>query len=235
VVPHVITAEEVAGPFTESIPQDMLEQAKLPALNYTSPLEALAERFHCSPALLQKLNPGAQFAAGETIIVPNVVVLDMPAPAAEPARGARAQTPPPTPGGNVKVIVSKSASSLTVVDDKGTVILDAPVTSGSQHDPLPIGNWAVTTVSWRPTFHYNPDLFWDANPAHSKADILPGPNNPVGLVWIDLTKENYGIHGTSEPGQIGHTSSHGCVRLTNWDAVHVASLVRKGTPVVFKR
>ena len=122
-----------------------------------------------------------------------------------------------------------------MLDDDGAVIFHAPVTSGSEHDPLPIGTWAVTAVSRRPTFHYNPDLFWDANPAHAKAKIPPGPNNPVGLVWIDLTKEHYGIHGTPEPGKIGHTSSHGCVRLTNWDALHVASLVRKGTPVVFER
>jgi lipoprotein-anchoring transpeptidase ErfK/SrfK len=241
VISHAITADEVAGPFTESIPQDLEEQAKLPALNYTSPLEAIAERFHSSPGLLQKLNPGAQFAAGETITVPNVVVRDIDAaPAPEPARGARAQNPPQPPGaiqpaGSVKVIVSRSASALTVLDDDGAVIFPAPVTSGSEHDPLPIGNWAVTAVSRRPAFHYNPDLFWDANPAHAKAKIPPGPNNPVGLVWIDLTKEHYGIHGTPEPGKIGHTSSHGCVRLTNWDALHVASLVRKGTPVVFER
>lgn len=241
VISHAITADEVAGPFTESIPQDLLEQAKLPALNYTSVLEALAERFHSSPSLLQKLNPSAQFAAGETIFVPNIVVRDMEAaPTAEPARGARAQNPsqaPPAnqPIGTVKVIVSKSASSLTVLDDDGAVIFHAPVTSGSEHDPLPIGNWAVTTVSRRPTFHYNPDLFWDANPAHAKAKIPPGPNNPVGLVWIDLTKEHYGIHGTPEPEKIGHTSSHGCVRLTNWDALHVASLVRKGTVVLFEQ
>jgi lipoprotein-anchoring transpeptidase ErfK/SrfK len=110
----------------------------------------------------------------------------------------------------------------------------APVTTGRTHDPLPIGEWTVTAVAIDPPFHYNPDLFWDADPSHSKATIPPGPNNPVGRVWIDLTKEHYGIHGTPEPGRIGYTESHGCVRLTNWDALELARLVRRGTPVVFE-
>lgn len=110
----------------------------------------------------------------------------------------------------------------------------APVTSGSEHDPLPVGAWAVTAVQHNPTFNYNPDLFWDANPAHSKAKIPPGPNGPVGVTWIGLNKEHYGIHGSPEPGLIGRTTSHGCVRLTNWDAARLAGLVKKGTPVVFR-
>jgi lipoprotein-anchoring transpeptidase ErfK/SrfK len=84
-----------------------------------------------------------------------------------------------------------------------------------------------------PTFHYNPDLFWDADPSHAEATLPPGPNSPVGVVWIDLSKEHYGIHGTPEPERIGHTLSHGCVRLTNWDAAEVAARVRPGTRVLF--
>jgi len=220
-ITRVITPEDVAGPFTESIPADLAEQAKLTALNYTSPLEALAERYHSSPALLQKLNPGARFAAGESVKVPNVMLRDVDKAA--------------TPTANVTIVVSKSASSLTVLDESGAVMFHAPVTSGSEHDPLPLGKWTVTAVSRNPTFHYNPDLFWDANPAHAKAKIPPGPNNPVGVVWIDISREHYGIHGTPEPGKVGHTQSHGCVRLTNWDAAYVASLVKKGTPVLFER
>ena len=218
---RVITPDEVAGPFTESIPADLAEQAKLPALHYTSPLEALAERYHSSPALLQKLNPDARFAAGESVKVPNVMLRDVDKPA--------------TPSADVRIVVSKSASSLTVLDEAGGVMFHAPVTSGSEHDPLPLGEWTVTAVSRNPTFHYNPDLFWDANPAHAKAKIPPGPNNPVGVVWIDISREHYGIHGTPEPGKVGHTQSHGCVRLTNWDAAYVASLVKKGTQVLFER
>ena len=234
-----ITAEDVAGPFTESIPKDLMEQSKLPALNYTSALEAIAEQFHSAPALLQQLNPSAKFADGEPITVPNIVkrawiepAADTKPPAATTAQGAK---PSAAPQPNVTIVVSKNASTLTVLDEKGAVLFHAPVTSGSEHDPLPLGKWAVTAVSRRPAFHYNPDLFWDANPTHAKAKIPPGPNNPVGLVWIDITREHYGIHGTPEPGKIGHTESHGCVRLTNWDALHVASLVRKGTTVLFER
>ena len=220
-ITRVLTPDDVAGPFTESIPADLAEQAKLTALNYTSPLEALAERYHSSPALLQKLNPGARFAAGEAVKLPNVMLRDVDKAA--------------TPTANVTIVVSKSASSLTVLDEAGGVMFHAPVTSGSEHDPLPLGKWTVTAVSRNPTFHYNPELFWDANPAHAKAKIPPGPNNPVGVVWIDLSREHYGIHGTPEPGKVGHTQSHGCVRLTNWDAAYVASLVKKGTPVLFER
>ena len=108
------------------------------------------------------------------------------------------------------------------------------MTSGSDRDPLPIGTWKVTAVQRMPVFNYNPDLFWDADPKHSKARIPAGPNNPVGVAWIDLSKEHYGIHGTPEPGRIGHVQSHGCVRLTNWDVQRVLQWVRPGTVVVFR-
>jgi len=131
------------------------------------------------------------------------------------------------------VTVSKSTSSLTVTDPTGRVVFYAPVTTGSVHDPLPIGEWKVTSIWFNPKFHYNPDLFWDAEPTHTKATLKPGPNNPVGVVWIDLSKEHYGLHGTPEPATIGRTQSHGCVRLTNWDALRVAALAKPGTPVIF--
>jgi lipoprotein-anchoring transpeptidase ErfK/SrfK len=120
-----------------------------------------------------------------------------------------------------------------VKDASGRVLLFAPVTTGSDRDPLPIGEWKVNGVQFNPVFNYNPDLFWDADPAHAKARIPSGPNNPVGLVWIDLSKEHYGIHGTPEPATIGRSQSHGCVRLTNWDALKLAGLVKPGTKVVF--
>jgi lipoprotein-anchoring transpeptidase ErfK/SrfK len=218
VTSYSITAEDVAGPFTASIPKDLMEQTKLEALQYTSVIEALGENFHCSPNLLRRLNPSARFVEGETIRVPDV----------------SGGTAPAAPG-PVKVVVSKDASAATVYASDGKIIFYAPVTSGSEHDPLPLGSWVVTAVIKNPTFNYNPDLFWDANPSHAKAKIPPGPNGPVGIVWIDISKEHYGLHGTPEPGQIGHTSSHGCVRLTNWDAARLASLVTKGTPVLFEQ
>ena len=141
---------------------------------------------------------------------------------------------PAADAGDVAVQVSRKESALRVTRADGSPLFFAPVTTGSQHDPLPPGNWTVVGIQWHPPFHYNPDLFWDAKPQDAKATIKPGPNNPVGVVWISLNLEHYGIHGTPEPGHVGHTESHGCVRLTNWDAARVASLVKRGTPVVFK-
>jgi lipoprotein-anchoring transpeptidase ErfK/SrfK len=238
-----ITAADVAGPFAENIPSDLVEQAKLPALAYRSALEALAERFHCTPALLQRLNPGAQFAEGEEIAIPNVEALVLPAPAPKiDAKKPKAQAEADTAAAvermagrpDVTVTVSKSGSDLTVTGEGGKVLMYAPVTTGSEKDPLPLGEWKVNGIQLNPSFRYNPDLFWDADPTHTKAVIPPGPNNPVGLVWIDLSKEHYGLHGTPEPSAIGRTESHGCVRLTNWDAVRLAGMVKPGTRVIFE-
>ncbi len=235
-IPYTITEVDTAGPFTTAIPQDLVEQSKLPSLDYTSALEALAERFHVAPALLTSLNTGVAIEAGQTIRVPNVTAMVVPAPAeqkaAKPA-DPNAAKPPDVKA--AKVVVSRSQSTAQAFDQAGKIIFHAPVTSGSQHDPLPLGNWTVTAVTRNPTFHYNPKLFWDADPSHSKAKIPAGPNNPVGLVWIDISREHYGLHGTPEPGKVGHTTSHGCVRLTNWDAVRLAAIVAKGTPVIFER
>ena len=237
-----ITEEDAAGPFEPEIPKDMVEQSKLKALAYRTLLEAMAERFHATPALLQRLNPGVTFAAGTEITVPNVEPMIVPvAPpdtgkptAAEKKADAKAAAADAKAKPDVTVTVQKSTSALTVTDAAGKVILYAPVTTGSAKDPLPIGQWKVNGVAVNPPFRYNPDLFWDADPAHTKALLPPGPNNPVGLVWIDISKEHYGLHGTPEPSTVGRTESHGCVRLTNWDALRLAALVKPGTPVVFK-
>lgn len=214
-IPYTITADDEAGPFVV-IPQDMMEKASLKRLDYTSLAEALGERFHASPTLLKRLNPSARLVEGETIQVPNVMA-----------------APEPTSGEGISITVSKRTSSLTLTDSSGTVLYHAPVTTGSQHDPLPIGEWTVTAIARNPVYNYNPDLFWDADPSHAKAKLPPGPNGPVGVVWVDLDKPHYGIHGTPEPANVGHTSSHGCVRLTNWDATAVAALVGKGAKVTF--
>jgi lipoprotein-anchoring transpeptidase ErfK/SrfK len=221
-VTYEISETDIAGPFAPDIPEDLVLQSKLPALAYRSPLEALGEKFHSSPTLLKKLNPAATFTrAGERVTVPHIAAIDplAPAPDAKPA---------------AKIVVTKATSALTVEDDGGSVFFHAPVTSGSIHDPLPIGTWKVTGVQRMPEFRYNPALFWDADPSHTRARIAPGPNNPVGVIWIDITKEHYGIHGTPEPSRIGHTESHGCIRLTNWDVLRVAQWARPGTPVIFQ-
>jgi lipoprotein-anchoring transpeptidase ErfK/SrfK len=252
---YVITAADAAGPYVP-IPEDMMEKTHLAALGYESLMEALAERFHTTPALLQALNPGAAFAEGQEIQVPNVHPMILPvaappkpaapdgsAPQAHAARtpvshrrssarpAARHAASSLTP--EVVVTVSKAAQALTVTDADGAVVFYAPVTTGSEHDPLPIGAWKVEGVQRNPTFHYNPDLFWDADPSHSKASIAAGPNNPVGVVWIEISKDHYGLHGTPVPEAIGRTESHGCVRLTNWDALRLAAMVKPGTRVVF--
>ncbi len=223
VAEYTVTAADTKGPFEPKIPDDLMAQAKLPALGYRSPLEMIAERFHASPALLEKLNPRVSIAAGRRIHVPAVAPFD-----------ANAKPVPGPDAGSVTLEVSREESALRAVRPDGSLAFFAPVTTGSEHDPLPVGNWAVVGVLWHPVFHYNPDLFWDAKARDARATIKPGPNNPVGVVWISLNLEHYGLHGTPEPGHVGHTESHGCVRLTNWDAVRVASLVSRGTAVVFK-
>src|SRR4029453_5357970 len=242
-----ITADDAAGPFLERLPDDMMEASQLPSVGYTSLLEALSERFHSTPALLKQLNPGVTLAADQEIRSPNVEPMIIPTPGVSPppaptgTNGISSGQPKGTSGTKAEVIqkpdvtitIARSTSALTLTDAPGRVVLSAPVTTGSEHDPLPIGEWKVTGTQFNPTFRYNPDLFWDADPSHTKATIQSGPNNPVGVVWIGISKEHYGLHGTPEPATIGRTQSHGCVRMTNWDALKVAALVKPGTRVVF--
>jgi lipoprotein-anchoring transpeptidase ErfK/SrfK len=243
VISYTISAEDAAGPFVETIPADATEQAKLPGLYYTSVLEELGEKFHSSPALLKRLNPHAHFVAGENIRVPNVLSTELAASDAARVEDSGSKRLPAA-GQDVKsgaakseaakVVVSKKASVLMVYDQDGQILFYAPVTSGSEHDPLPLGTWAITSVVRNPTYNYNPDLFWDADQADAKVKIAAGPNGPVGVVWMGINVPHYGIHGIAEPGEVGHSQSHGCVRMTNWDATRVADLVKVGTPVVFE-
>lgn len=210
-----LTDADVAGPF-RPLPDGMAARAKLDALGYTSSLEALGERFHASPDLLRTLNPGQSFdRAGATLVVPNLAGV-APLPEID------------------KVVVDKSDSTVALLDGGGTVVAQYPASTGSSHDPLPIGRWTIKGVGRHPTFHYNPRLFWDAKPGDTKATLPPGPNNPVGVVWIDLSKDHYGIHGTPEPSKIGKTQSHGCIRMTNWSAQTVSDAVKPGMSAVLE-
>ena len=222
IVTYTVTRDDLKGPF-EQTPPRLAQQAAMPTLGYQSALEELAERFHASPALLQQLNHGVAILEGREIRVPAVTPFhpDIKAPFDAAAAG-------------VSIVVSRAESALRATREGGTIVFYAPVTTGSVHDPLPSGDYKVLGVSWRPDFHYDPNLFWDAKKSDEKATIQPGPNNPVGVVWIALNLEHYGLHGTPEPGRVGHTESHGCVRLTNWDAARVAALVKPGTPVHFR-
>lgn len=239
VITYVITAEDAAGPFIPAVPDDMMEKAKLPTLGYTSILELLGERFHSSPKLLQRLNPSADFVEGENIVVPNVEPFVVPKP--KPSEPKPSEATPATAkegtrpeGQGLTITITDRTKTLEVRDGAGAVVFHAPVTTGSKNDPLPVGEWKVNGVGRNPVFNYNPDLFWDADPSHAKAKVPAGPNNPVGVVWIDLSKEHYGIHGTPEPSRVGYTESHGCIRLTNWDAIRLANLVGPGAKVILR-
>jgi lipoprotein-anchoring transpeptidase ErfK/SrfK len=131
-------------------------------------------------------------------------------------------------------VVSKTDSSVAAYDANGKLLAYYRATIGSEHDPLPLGDWKIIVIQRNPPFHYNPELFWDAGDTDQKAVIQPGPNNPVGVVWMGLSKDHYGIHGSPEPSHIGHTESHGCIRLTNWDATELAAMVKAGTPAILR-
>lgn len=212
---YTITDVDVQGPFGP-VPESMADKAKLASLHYETIEEALGERFHASPELLKQMNPGKNFLRpGETILVPNTGATG-PLPAA------------------ARLVVDESDRTLSLLDDSGKVIAQFPASTGSEHDPLPVGTWKINGVGRNPDYRYNPKLFWDAKPGEGKALIKPGPNNPVGVVWIDLSKEHYGIHGTPVPSKIGKTESHGCIRLTNWDAAKVANVVSAGFEVILQ-
>jgi lipoprotein-anchoring transpeptidase ErfK/SrfK len=133
-----------------------------------------------------------------------------------------------------RIVVDKSDGWLKGYDRAGKLVAMFTVTTGSSRDPLPLGKWGITGISRNPPFAYNPELFWDVPDTEEKQQLPPGPNGPVGVVWIDLTKEHYGIHGTGAPETIGRAQSHGCVRLTNWDAARLAQMVDTETEVVFQ-
>jgi lipoprotein-anchoring transpeptidase ErfK/SrfK len=211
---YTITAEDVKGPF-HPVPADIHERARLDHLGYASPQELLGEKFHVSPKLLASLNPGKTLSqAGELIVVPKV---DRPAPAAA-----------------TRVEVSASQHTVSALDSSGAVLAQYPATMGGPHDPLPVGNWTIANIEHNPVFYYQPGRFWNADPNDAKEKIAPGPNNPVGVVWMGLSKRHYGIHGTPDPSLIGHAESYGCIRLTNWDAADLARMVRRGTPAILK-
>ena len=209
-----ITYEDVRGPF-EALPQNLMLQAKLKALNYQSAFEALGEKFHCSPGLLRRLNPGTRaLKPSDVLAVPNVHR--------------------DSPGKAASVVVLKSEQTVRALDPIGKLIAIYPATIGSEHDPLPPGEWKVNEGLLESDLLLQPETLLDARPSDAKAVIRPGPRSPVGAVWIGLNKEHYGIHGTPTPGAIGHVESHGCVRLTNWDAIELGQMVDSATPVSFR-
>jgi lipoprotein-anchoring transpeptidase ErfK/SrfK len=133
-----------------------------------------------------------------------------------------------------RVVVDKSDKVVHVYDKSGRMIAQFPATMGSDKDPLPLGNWKVNSIAFNPPFKYQPQLFWDVKDDEPEQMLPPGPNGPVGVVWIDLNREHIGIHGTNSPETIKRAESHGCVRLTNWDVARLTQMIGNGTPVVFQ-
>ena len=233
-----IPASFARGPFVPDLPNETAKQADFPHLGYRSLTEALAERFHTTPQTLVALNgPGAKVGAGAVIVVPNVPDIDA-AGLGQDERGwnrtLETLAVAPVQPAAARVVVDKSEGVLRAFDAQDRLLAQFPATMGSSHDPLPIGSWKILGISRNPDFHYNPKLFWDVSDSKQPALLKPGPNGPVGVVWIDLSKPHYGIHGTGSPEGIGHAESHGCIRLTNWDAARLAQMVKAGVPAIFQ-
>jgi lipoprotein-anchoring transpeptidase ErfK/SrfK len=218
VIEYKIGDGDVKGPFVKEIPEKLEDQASLERLGYTSPLELLAEKFHMDSDLLKALNPGKSFEkAGTSIVVANV----------------GSERKPDKTQKVTRVEVVKSQRVLRALTEDGQLVAVYPASIGSKEKPAPEGTYTVRAVAENPTYTYNPDYDFKGVKAEKKFVIKPGPNNPVGSVWIDLSVDSFGIHGTPEPDKVGKTYSNGCARLTNWDAEELARLVHKGTTVTF--
>ncbi len=232
-----VTPDAIGGPFVPQMPKDPQLQAKLPALAYRDGWEKLAEMFHTTPEVLHTLNPRGELRPGAKLVFPDALPVSRAYPVeldsvwrqtlsdlnvdADEPQGAR-------------IVVDKSDKVLRVYDADDRLVAQFSATMGSEHDPLPIGRWTIQGKSYNPKFHYNPELFWDAKKSATEAMLPAGPNGPVGVVWLDLSKPHYGIHGTPEPQSIGRSESHGCIRLTNWDVARLSLMVKAGTPVEFQ-
>lgn len=232
-----LDAAALAGPYINPLPKEPEAQSKLGSLAYTRPLEKLAEMFHTTPEILVELNPGGgEIRAGAQFIFPNALPTsrDYPSSLRDDWKKTLGDlnVDANQPQGD-RVVVDKSDKVLRVYSGE-RLVGQFSVTTGSEHDPLPIGTWKINGFDYNPKFHYNPDLFWDAKKDDDPAMLPPGPNGPVGVIWADLSKEHYGIHGTPEPQTIGRTQSHGCIRLTNWDAARLSLMIKPGTEAIFQ-
>jgi lipoprotein-anchoring transpeptidase ErfK/SrfK len=212
---YKIADDDAKGPFVTDMPKHMEDMKDLDRLGYRSPLEGLAEKFHMSEGLLKALNPGKAFdRSGETITV------------------ARVRDNPPD-GKAARIEIDKIRKVVRAFSDNGQMLAFYPASIGSADKPAPSGTLKVTAIARNPHYKYNPDYNFKGVKAKKPFTIKPGPNNPVGIVWMNLGGQGYGIHGTPEPSKVSKTESHGCVRLTNWDVSELATMVEKGTPVAF--
>jgi lipoprotein-anchoring transpeptidase ErfK/SrfK len=212
---YKISKADVQGPYLEKLPAKMEDMKGLKALSYTSPREAIAEKFHMSEDLLSALNPGKKFdQAGETVSVTNVL---------QKQTGLKVG----------RIEVDKSGQTVKAFTPSGELVAFFPATVGSEEKPTPVGTLKVVSTDANPNYRYNPDYKFKGVKSKETFTIKPGPNNPAGSYWIGLSAEGFGIHGTPNPSKVSKSESHGCIRLTNWDAVFLGKNVKKGIPVVF--
>ena len=228
-----LAPEQVQGPFVYPFPKKPEAQAELEFSGYRNMLEKVAEEYHTTPATIVALNgPDKLIGPGQVLRLPNVVPASRGGYETHGDKDAGAwMTLLNVSAGGIEgnhIVVDKSEGLLKVFDASDRLVAQMPVTTGSGHDPLPLGEWKVTTYDFLPPFHYQPDLFWDVSDEKDEHRLPPGPNGLVGLAWLDLNKEHYGIHGTPEPQTIGRTQSHGCLRLTNWDVLRLSQMMRPG-------
>ena len=209
---YTITDKDAAGPF-DKLPAGLEARSQLKAMPYESLEEALAERFHTSTAYLKQINRPSRFEAGSEIVVPNVVDREPPANAAS-------------------IEIDKSARVLYLLDAGKRAVAAFPIRIGTEKgDPLPIGLMTIKNEVKNPSFTYNPVLLKNQPKNAPKIELPPGPNNPVGNMWLGLSKPHWGIHGTAVPSRVGHSETNGCIHLTNWDAERVAMLAKAGFKV----
>jgi lipoprotein-anchoring transpeptidase ErfK/SrfK len=214
VTSYTITAGDAAGPYVASIPEDYSHKAQLPAMSYTSTVEMLAEKFHMDEAYLRELNPGIDFTIPGTII--------------------KVIEPGPAKTGSVaRIVADKALKQVFAYGADGNLVAAYPASIGSTDTPSPSGMVTIERIALNPGYTYNPKVNFQQGANDKILQIPPGPNGPVGTVWLALSKPTYGIHGTPEPSKIGRTQSHGCIRLTNWDATELAKMVKPGVTVEF--
>ena len=232
-----IAESDAQGPFVGDIPDDPQKQADMERLAYRNLLEKIAEKFHTTPATIIALNdPKQPLHAGAVLRLPNVL------PSSRSYEGVKGENAQLLSDLNVdakqpkasRVVVDKSDKVVRVFGEGDKLVAQFPATMGSEKDPLPLGEWKVNSIAFNPPFNYQPKLFWDVKDTEEELLLPPGPNGPVGIVWIDLNKEHIGLHGTNAPETIKRAESHGCVRLTNWDAARLTQMIGNGMQVIFQ-
>jgi lipoprotein-anchoring transpeptidase ErfK/SrfK len=229
---YTVTANDAKGPFLKRIPEQFDAMAELEWVGYRSPRELLAEKFHMSEELLSALNKGKDLEGeGAVVAVANVEPLEVSSSKRNYTGNRKNQNGDKRQG--IRVQVSKTERAVRVFGEDGRLIAFYPASIGSTEKPAPEGIFEVRAIAMYPVYRYDPTYAFKGQHTREKVKVAPGPNNPVGIVWIDLSAESYGIHGAPEPEKVSKTQSNGCIRLTNWDAVALARLVRKGTPVEF--